>query len=99
MARNRVTCVHTMAEIRWYKTANKRVSQTGPLEETPIQLVSQDISRDVWWKDQFLDWEYRMVPVAAIVGGFIQYPLPASVDPSSSKFRIIQIPRRVFSGG
>ena len=40
MARNRVTCVHTMAEMRWYKTANKRVSQTGPLEETPIQLVS-----------------------------------------------------------
>lgn len=94
---NRRTTVHRFAAIRWYKPAAQRTSSAGPLIAAPVLLTRPDLIQDIWWRDQYQDADSKFVPLAAIIGGFIQYPLPRQIDPSGSKFRLIQIPRRVFS--
>jgi hypothetical protein len=93
MARERVRTRHTFAVVKWYKSAVLR-SAPGPLEATPIILTRSDLSEDVWWRDRFQDEQFSVVPVAAILGGFIQYPIPDK----PAQFRLIQLPRRLFSG-
>lgn len=93
MARDRVRSLHTFAVIKWYKNAVLR-SVSGPVEPTPIILTRPDLSDDVWWRERFQDEGYSVVPVAAIVGGFVQYPIPDKAD----QFRLIQLPRRLFAG-
>ena len=91
MARDRVRSLHVFAVVKWYKNAVLR-STSGPVEPTPIILTRPDLSDDVWWRERFQDEGYSVVPVAAIVGGFVQYPIPDKAD----QFRLIQLPRRLF---
>jgi hypothetical protein len=95
MAQQRQYSIHNMAVMKWYKCSSAR-SATGSVSATPVVLTRPDLSEDVWWREQFQDEGpvYSMVPVVAIIGGFVQYP----VTGDSRKFRLVQIPRRVFSG-
>ena len=70
MAQHRKRTVHTLAVIQWYKNV-KLVSGTGPVAATLVVLTRPDLSEDVWWKDRFQDDGH----VAAIISGFIQYPV------------------------
>ena len=76
----RTTAVHRFACIRWYKADRRARSAHAPT---------------IWWRDKFQDPDHRFVPLTAIVGGFIQYPLPYERDPSEAKFVVIEIPRRL----
>ncbi len=93
MAQQRQYTVHTMAKIKWYKASSLK-SKSGTVSATPVVLARPDLSEDVWWRDKFQDegLAYAMVPVIAIIGGFVQYPIIGD----SRKFRLIQLPRRIF---
>ena len=73
---------HRFAWIRWYKLDGRVRNDTSHTDA-------------VWWRDKFQDADHRFVPLTAILGGFVQYPLPVKRDPSGAKFVIIEIPRRL----
>jgi hypothetical protein len=95
MASERMQTVHTLAVIQWYKNVQLR-SATGPVAPTPVILTRPDLLEDLWWKNRFYGEEHSVVPVAAIIGGFIQYPHTGESSSAAQQFRLIHIPRRMY---
>jgi hypothetical protein len=97
MASERRRTVHILAVIQWYRNVQLR-SSTGPVAPTPVVLTRPDLLEDLW-KDRFQDEEHSIVPVAAIIGGFIQYPHTGNSPNAARQFRLIHIPRRMYHDG
>ena len=96
MASSRIYKVHTFVKVRWYKPRQLKSEAKG-VSSAPILLTDLDLCDDVWWRDEFVNKHLCFVPASAIIGNFIQYPLSSIRDPSAAFFRLIHIPRRVFT--